>query len=542
MIKSYKSVIDTELFRKGPIMLFIWKNSENWPVEAVSQNIQKILGYQEQDFINGNTLYKAIIHPEDFEKAQSEVLFAMEQTEDYFEHTPYRIKTKKGDYIWIADYTFLVRDNEKITHLIGYIYDITNVKNLQLKLQESNDRWMFAIDGNGDGLWDWDVETSHVYFSPQWKNILGYEVHEIEDNLDEWSKRVHPEDLIFAEEAVKKYFLGKTDMYESTHRVMHKDGSYRWILDRGVAIKRDRNNRPLRIIGTHRDITKEKKLEKQMLDYISIVNENVITSSTDTDGIITSVSNAFCRISQYSKEELIGSNHNIIRHPDTPCEVFKELWKCIQDGKIWKGELKNLAKDGTEYWVDSTISPIYNEDDILVGYTAIRQNITDRKKVEKLSITDALTGIYNRLKLDSVLSYELSQSKRYKSDLSVIILDIDNFKSVNDNYGHQTGDSVLKEVSNIVKENSRTSDTIGRWGGEEFLIILPKTSLKEACKVAEKLRNIIELYDFTTVGYKTCSFGVSSVEEETQSEQKLIEKADKALYRAKEKGKNRVES
>jgi diguanylate cyclase (GGDEF)-like protein len=216
------------------------------------------------------------------------------------------------------------------------------------------------------------------------------------------------------------------------------------------------------------------------------------------------------------------------------------MWKKIESGQLWTGEVKNLAKDGSSFWVYETISTIYDEENQKKGYTAISHDITHRKKVEELSITDKLTGVHNRLKLDSVLTYELNQSKRYQQELSLIILDVDDFKSVNDNFGHQTGDSVLKEISSLIKSNCRQTDTFGRWGGEEFLIILPKTDMLQAAALAEKLKNIVQKHDFLAVGYQTCSFGVSTLKKKTQSEQKLVEEADKALYEAKRSGKNRV--
>jgi diguanylate cyclase (GGDEF)-like protein/PAS domain S-box-containing protein len=655
MLEHYTRLIHSELFTKGPVVVFIWKNQNNWPVQSVSKNIQRILGYSESDFLSGKISYDSLIHPEDFERIFSDVAIALEKKEEFFEHKPYRIRKKDGSYLWVHDSTLKLKTDSKVTHLIGYLLDITAQKALQQELEDVNLRWSFAIEGNGDGLWDWNVLTSEVYFSKQWKNMLGYEEYEIKNNVDEWKKLIHPDDIQMVFEDIKNYFEGKTEFYENIHRLKCKDGTYKWILDRGVAIKKDEIGKPIRLIGTHRDINKQKILEndfetifettkdgiaildletnflhfnsayldmtgftaeelkkkscismsipedvqraknivqellekgfvenfektcivknnkivnismslslmpdkqrilaatkdittskktqKQMQNYINLINENIITSTTNLTGVITDVSEAFCKISKYKKVELIGQNHNIIRHSDMPKTFFSAMWKKIESGQLWTGEVKNLAKDGSSFWVYETISTIYDEENQKKGYTAISHDITHRKKVEELSITDKLTGVHNRLKLDSVLTYELNQSKRYQQELSLIILDVDDFKSVNDNFGHQTGDSVLKEISSLIKSNCRQTDTFGRWGGEEFLIILPKTDMLQAAALAEKLKNIVQKHDFLAVGYQTCSFGVSTLKKKTQSEQKLVEEADKALYEAKRSGKNRV--
>ena len=281
------------------------------------------------------------------------------------------------------------------------------------------------------------------------------------------------------------------------------------------------------------------KLVKRMQDYITLIDEHIITSSTDLHGNITYVSKAFCRISKYSDIELLGQNHRIVRHDDMPAELYENLWKTISNNQTWEGDIKNKAKDGSAYWVHAAISPIWDDEDKKIGYTAIRQDITDKKALEELATKDFLTGLCNRLKLDKILAYEMTQSSRYKTPLSIIMLDIDYFKHVNDSYGHQAGDQVLRELSQILQSICRNSDSIGRWGGEEFLIILPKTDLEGALKEAERLRKAIDNNIFSIAEHKTASFGVSQlIEFDTSSS--FIERADHALYQAKEKGRNRV--
>ena len=281
------------------------------------------------------------------------------------------------------------------------------------------------------------------------------------------------------------------------------------------------------------------KTNISMKTYLNIVDKYVIASSTDLKGVIISVSSAFCDITGYTKEELIGKKHNIVRHPSMPESMYKEMWQTLLQNRTWCGEIKNLKKDGTSYWVYSTISPTYNTQGEKTGYTSIRQDITNQKIIEKLSVTDQLTQLYNRLKLESVFADEIHRASRYGEPFSVIMLDIDHFKSVNDTFGHEVGDKTLIDIAKILKQNSRTTDIVGRWGGEEFVVILPHTNLKSAFEHANLLRAQIETHSFEVIEKATSSFGVSCYVD-GDSAKSILKRADDALYDAKNSGRNRV--
>lgn len=159
--------------------------------------------------------------------------------------------------------------------------------------------------------------------------------------------------------------------------------------------------------------------------------------------------------------------------------------------------------------------------------------------LEELSSTDKLTGLHNRLKLDEMFAYELSQAQRYEKSFSVLLIDIDRFKDVNDTYGHQVGDQILVEFSKLLKSNSRSTESLGRWGGEEFLVILPETTAAGAMTFAEKIRQLVGAHEFPVAGTVTCSIGVSTFHK-NDSRESMLDRADKALYCAKGKGRNTV--
>jgi diguanylate cyclase (GGDEF)-like protein/PAS domain S-box-containing protein len=280
------------------------------------------------------------------------------------------------------------------------------------------------------------------------------------------------------------------------------------------------------------------KANLELKRFASILDKYVVSAKTKKDSTILEVSSAFEISSGYTNEELVGKPMNIIRHPGNNKALYKDMWKTILDKKEWSGEIKNKKKDGTEYWLEQNIVAILNDDGNIEAFFSVAEDITLKKELEVLSSIDKLTGILNRRKLDEFLEYEVEIARRHKSDLSLIIVDIDHFKDVNDTYGHQTGDMVLFEVTKMISHLVRKSDIFGRFGGEEFLVICPQTSQEEAFNLAEKLRKEIGGYSFNKVGQKTISLGIAQFEE-NYSTQDLVKKADIALYEAKNTGRDK---
>ena len=186
----------------------------------------------------------------------------------------------------------------------------------------------------------------------------------------------------------------------------------------------------------------------------------------------------------------------------------------------------------------SFVTPIFAG--LLFGLMLARIK-TLSKQLRNIAYTDSLTKIYNRLHFAHFLDAEIDKVKRYGGTFSIIFFDLDYFKEVNDNYGHQTGDDVLACVTDIVSKANRNADIFARYGGEEFIILTPETNLSGALTHAERLRNDLEKFNFKTVGHITSSFGVTEFNVETDSIETLLERVDKALYLAKEYGRNRVE-
>ena len=273
----------------------------------------------------------------------------------------------------------------------------------------------------------------------------------------------------------------------------------------------------------------------------NIISQSVLYTTSDIDAKITSVSKAFEELTGYKEEELIGKSHNIFRDPETPKEFYENMWSILGRNEKFEGELKNYTKHNEVFWIKIVIDPMFDDNNKKIGYASYRENITNTKKLEYISTHDTLTNIYNRGFFNRKLESKIKSSKRYGTNFSLILLDIDHFKKVNDTYGHNAGDTVLIKIAQTIKDNLRDDDLVARWGGEEFVILLPHTELNGALLLAEKLRIIIENSSILPQQKITSSFGVG-IYTNKESQTSFFEKIDNALYLAKANGRNCVVS
>jgi len=387
-----------------------------------------------------------------------------------------------------------------------------------------------------------DINGKITYVNNEFSKLSGYSREELIGQSHNIVR--HPDTPPAFFKRIWKTILNK-EIWQGTIKNRTKRGESYYVKTTISPIL-DENNEIVEFISLREDVTtlinsieKAQDLEKEKKDYIALIDDNIITSSTDLNGIITSVSTEFCRVSQYSPEELIGQSYHILRHVQMSNKVYENLWETIKKDQKWEGEIENLTKDGSAYWVETSILPVSDANGKKIGYTAIQHDITDKKRVEELSITDYLTGLSNRLKLDDILGKGVSQCIRYAIDLSIILVDIDYFKQVNDTHGHLVGDQILQKISSILSIGKRETDTVGRWGGEEFLMILPNTDIEGTRVRAEKIRAAVESHTFPVIKKITVSIGIAGFQD-NDTPSSLVKRADDALYKAKEMGRNRI--
>lgn len=437
-------------------------------------------------------------------------------------------------------------------HVNGYIKKPINLEVLEQKIddissalfykknkEEKNKELETIFETTNDGIAIVDLETNFLFCNDAFSKMLGYTKEELYklNSIELGIKEKKDRSVEVLNKILQK---GHFQNYEKIYRT--KDGD-EIIVDMNVTLMPDNK----RLLLAARDTTEQKEQQRLLDGYINIIEENVLTTTTDIDGIITYVSNAVCKTSEYSKEELVGSKHNILKDSSMPQEIYKELWETIVSDKTWEGELKNKKKNGESYWIYLKITPIYDKHKYKIGYTSIMQNITDKKRIEELAITDGLTSLFNRRYFDEIFPKAINSARREQEFFTFILIDIDYFKQYNDTYGHQAGDKVLISVAQCLQqEMKRSGDLVFRLGGEEFGIICKTDKQEKAILHANRLKDTIEnlhiVHEKNDVSqYVTVSMGlICDKAHNLPSFDKVYHMADKLLYKSKDAGRNIV--
>lgn len=283
-------------------------------------------------------------------------------------------------------------------------------------------------------------------------------------------------------------------------------------------------------------------MANEELRKLSVVVEQSpsIIIITSPQAEIEYVNESFTRATGYTFAEVKGKNPRFLQSGQTPPERFAEMWATLTAGQAWRGELINCRKNGEVYWELSVIAPIHDKQGNITHYVAIKEDITARKlaeaKLEMLTVTDPLTSLLNRR------GFFLEAEKFHTQNdcISVLMIDIDHFKMINDRYGHLAGDAVLREVATRLRTNLYPDDILARYGGEEFVVLLPCASAELLQQIATRLVAAIGErpmeYDGARISVTISVGGVQS--SEGYSLDDLLSRADRAMYQAKEAGRN----
>jgi len=320
------------------------------------------------------------------------------------------------------------------------------------------------------------------------------------------------------------------------------------------------------ILGVGVDISKQKKAEQySRLQRVALESASEAVVITDATGNIEWANPAFTTLTGYELEEVLGINPRILKSGMMDRAFYRTLWSTILHGEKWSGELWNLRKDGNVYCEEMHIAPVRALDERISNFVAVKHDITERKQAEeeaerakeglvllnkelreanehilKISQTDALTGLANRRTMDERMRHEMARAERLGSGFSVILGDLDHFKSINDEFGHLVGDRVLVAAAAVFAEQARPYDLPARFGGEEFLVLLPESNLPDAMAIAQRIRNAVARVAVPELTRQlTISVGISTWGQgDTMGA--LVGRADAALYQAKRRGRNRV--
>lgn len=418
-------------------------------------------------------------------------------------------------------------------------HDITNRKVAQIELLESEEKFRSIAENSLIGIFIY--QNKYVYANQAFVKMSGYSLDEIYD-MNAWDLLEEPYKTTAKEVALRRLAGEHFPQEYKDIKVIKKNGNIRTMRISTQTIKYKGKYAG---VGSVIDITDIKET-KQKLQLLARAVEQMgeLVRITDRDGVITYVNDALVAHSGYTHVELIGKNVSIFKSGKYDQAFYEELWETILAAKTYSGVFINRKKSKEIFYEEETITPILDDDNNIQYFVATSKDITERvhmeEELQRLANMDSLTGIFNRHRTNKEIDIEIARAKRYHGDFALAMIDIDHFKVVNDTYGHDMGDYVLKEFASIVQEHIRESDRFGRWGGEEFIIILPELDEGHAVSFAEKLLKRVERHSFKDITEITISIGITFFNEKS-SKQELLKKVDEALYKAKGNGRNIVE-
>lgn len=460
-----------------------------------------------------------------------------------------RYLRKDGSIVWVdLTCTAMWSPGESPTRHIAIVQDVTEKKRIEEALQLSEERWKYALDITEEGVWDIDLVTNQIFLTKRCKEMLGYAEDEINDRMEDWAKLIHPDDIDCLMAMRQKSIDGSDRSFTNEHRKLCKDGSWRWVMVRGMVVKRDAKGEALRMIGTYTDIhaSKEATDRLALADMVFQNSSEAIMIADEQDHVI-SVNPAFTKVTGYASEEVLGKSLHVLDRSLQSPGFYAEMQEKLRATGQWQGELRGQRKNGEVFAQWLTINSSLNPDNTLHRRVAIFSDISKLKESEELiwqeANFDALTGLPNRRMFYDRLQQELKKSHRSNLPLAMLYLDLDRFKEVNDSLGHDMGDLLLKETASRLRECVRQTDIIARLGGDEFTIIL--SSLEEINIIERIAMDILSQLSKpymlgTEITYITASIGITLYPQDALSIDELMKNADRAMYAAKSMGRNRL--
>ncbi len=429
-----------------------------------------------------------------------------------------------------------------LTHLINKVTSELNESTAELEManqtiNEREERLRLVLEGSTEGFWDWNLETGVIYRSGRWLDILGYSLENIEPILDTWTKLVHPGDIDATMKALNDYVDGRIPKYETEYRLLTKSGEIKWIFERGSVIKRNDKGKPLRIAGTCTDITDRKKseallrLSEDKFSKAFYCNPDPISITTFQEGFFVEMNDAWVKETGYERHEAIGHT-----------AVELGIW-CLQEerdqmsqqikehGSLRNFETKYRMKSGDIriFNVSAEVIAMSDKPHLICMYTDITKRKQDEAEIKYLSYHDKLTGLYNRAFFEEELQRINTQRQL---PIGLIIGDVNGLKLVNDALGHQEGDKVLIKVAERLRKSCRKEDIVSRWGGDEFIILLPRCDSATALRVIKRIND--SFIDINGLPIPiNMALGMAIQNSLGQNIRNIIREAEEKMYRNK---------
>jgi diguanylate cyclase (GGDEF)-like protein/PAS domain S-box-containing protein len=510
-------------------------------IREVNDAACKMIGYTRDELLFQNV---RILYPNDqeFERV-GRVMYKEQISKTGDGSVETRLQRKDGEVIDVFLCSALVNPDNPADGATFSALDITQRKSAERAIRESNRRLVEAEHFGHMGNWELDLVTQQAHWSDEVHRIVGSHPTQ-KVGPDYLSTVVHPDDWVAVKTSIRSA-IEEGSLHEMEYRIQRKDGEERWIYCKGER-KLDESGQPSKLIGIVQDITERRRQEERLRLSASVFeNTSEGVMITNARGDIVDVNRAFSEITGYSREEVVGQNPRILKSERHDVDFYRDIWHSLIDAGRWRGEIWNRRKDGSVYPEWLNISHVTDKQGELTHYVGVFTDITGIKQSQAqlahLAHHDPLTDLPNRLLLNERLTHALARADRHKSKVAVIFFDLDNFKNINDSFGHPVGDQLLRQVADRLVGIVRTDDTVARIGGDEFVLLLEDLEKSEdAVVAADKIQSVFatpfELKDH--VVRVTTSVGICLYPQDGRNAATLLRNADAAMYRAKEEGRN----
>ena len=438
----------------------------------------------------------------------------------------------------------------------------------------------FIQEASLDGLWYWDLDNpENEWMNEKFWTVLGYDPEEKKHLVSEWQDIIFEDDLAIAISNFKRHCQDPSHPYDQTVRYHHRNGSTVWIRCRGMAI-RDENNVAHRMLGAHSDITKQKEIEEKYrrnlkeMDKAYAVTKLALEESeklfemapdanlkVDERGFIVKANERACQLFGYSKQQLEEMNVSGLMLKDHANQHHHNIIGYFETGGARRmgkdrGKLVALNSAGEQIYVEITLNLIdgpYGKNALATVrdvskrealISSLKQKLEENKALAELTLIDPLTKVYNNRHFQQSIEKELAHSIRHKLPLTLMIIDIDFFKEINDQHGHAAGNQILVQLTTLIGHLIRLNDVFARVGGEEFAVILPQSDIDTGLAIADRIvfevaNHTFVINDQTALNI-TVSAGVSQAILKKDTTESLFKRTDSALYQSKHQGRNRV--
>ena len=503
----------------------------------VNDTLCNLFGYPREEWL-GKTPIGFIA-----EESRAELIAKM-QLIDSTDHRRYQLMALRKDgttFPILLNNTTHSNEKGEALGSFGFITDLTPIVEAQRAVAESERDLRGILDDLQDTYYRTDIHGVITRASRSVQQLLGYTVEELLGRTlpDIYCSQAEREDILARMQANGGNIVG------GESRLRHKDGHEVWVRINAHFI-RDATGNAVGIEGTTRDNTRQRRAEEELRLAAKVFESSgEAIMITDTEGRMISVNQAFSRITGYAAADVIGRNASMLDSGRHSREFFAEMWRVTLDTGYWHGEIWNRRHNGEVFPEWLGISSVRDEEGKITHFVGIFSDISERKateaKIAFLAHHDALTGLPNRLLLKDRMQQAMVHGERSGNKVALLFVDLDNFKVVNDSYGHPVGDALLRDAAQRLLGCVRDSDTVSRHGGDEFLVVLTELSSSDVpAQVAGKIMAVLAqpFHIEDNEATISASVGIAVYPEDGTGFNELLTKADTAMYHAKQAGRN----